>query len=409
MRPVDTVRGEFLLFECSAVRCHSITHVELPPIRKKIIYLDTSIVSSMARANARDQEDSPYLALYRALKKAVARNLIVCPGSTIVEAEAELMPKYTDIIIQMAKELGDPGLQHELMVKEAQIERALRRYLGDEEPVMEVELPESDALMGNVHAWHSVLFPVVHIATRPEFVDATRSGKAATTREMTGRFEKYARADVPFDQVADSESALVGCEFVREGLLIVQAKRAFLAGRLTDPRMRDVLLCMPTLSKLAAVIQHELGCSIEKGYTVAADFLTSEHVKFTPFAYITGKLNAELAMRYRGNARVNPRLPQRSDPFVVEHMATFVPYVDVFVADNFMATIANHGHVDVGDRFNTQIRSLPQADIPDFIEWLQALADEGDVAQISERIDAVIAEGGFYDDLVRSIDDRGHQ
>jgi hypothetical protein len=61
------------------------THAELPAIRKKIIYLDTSIVSHMARAKARSDEASPYYQLYVALKTAVARNLIVCPGSTIVD------------------------------------------------------------------------------------------------------------------------------------------------------------------------------------------------------------------------------------------------------------------------------------------------------------------------------------
>lgn len=47
VRPISLVRGELVLFGCSNRLCHFTTHVELPSIRKKVIYLDTSIVSHM--------------------------------------------------------------------------------------------------------------------------------------------------------------------------------------------------------------------------------------------------------------------------------------------------------------------------------------------------------------------------
>ena len=403
MRPINLIRGDFLLFKCSNIRCHLTAHVELPPIRKKIVYLDTSIVSSMARARARADRESPYYKLYLALKMAVAANLIVCPGSTIVEVEAEMMTTLADIIIEMAKELGDPGLNHELYVKEAQLARALKRYLAGEAPMMEMPLPESDALIDRVHVWNGVLFPVVDIRTPPELVAATRSGKAETVTKTAVRYQRYADAGLTFEDIVKIERNTFGVKLLTDGLTIINAKKAVLEGRIDDPRVQQVLLLVPTLTKLAFSIEHELKCSEPDSYTNATEFLLSDHAAETAYSHISSRLNAELAMRCRGNAKVNPRLPQPSDAFDVEHMATFMPYVDVFVADNFMAAIANHNHLNLGQQFDTEIRSLRQADIPNFTDWLEALEQEGEIADLSKRINASISEGEFYDDFARSV------
>src|SRR5687768_9414912 len=98
------------------------------------------------------------------------------------------------------------------------------------------------------------------------------------------------------------------------------------------------------------------------------EFLTSAHVAETPFAYVRGQLQAELAMRCRGNER---RTPKPGDQHDTEHMATFMPYVDVFFADQFFASMANQNNLRLGEKFNTTIRSLPPREIPEFIAWLE--------------------------------------
>jgi hypothetical protein len=98
-------------------------------------------------------------------------------------------------------------------------------------------------------------------------------------------------------------------------------------------------------------------------------------------------------MRCRGNDRVNPRTPKPGDQHDIEHMATFMPYVDVFFADQFFASIANQNNLRLGEKFNTTIRALPPGDIPEVIAWLEGLAAESDVPTLTERLDASIAEG----------------
>ena len=94
----------------------------------------------MAKAKARGETDSLDFKLYEALRRATARNLIICPGSTIVETEADFSA-LSKTIIEMSRELSDPGLQHELHVKERQIFRALDRWLASQPPNMELTPP----------------------------------------------------------------------------------------------------------------------------------------------------------------------------------------------------------------------------------------------------------------------------
>lgn len=80
-------------------------------------------------------------------------------------------------------------------------------------------------------------------------------------------------------------------------------------------------------------------------------------------------------------------------------MATFIPYVDLFVADKFFAGIANQKNLRLGDPWGTEIRSFVPKEIPDFIDWLESLADGNEIAKLSERISESIWQGGFHQDF----------
>jgi hypothetical protein len=401
VRPIHLMRGNMVMFRCSNALCNFMTHAELPEIRKKIIYLDTSLVSHMARAKARGDEASPYYQLYVALRTAVVRNLIVCPGSTIVETEAE-MTTIGDTIIEMGRELGDVSLHDELWVKKCQLSRAIERFFAGEDVVLETDLPETEAMQDRPHVWGGSIYVVAHIPTPDEYVEAARRAKDRNLPEVEARYREYAERGLTFAQIADIEKQLFGWELIEQGKLLMQAKQWYLNGVITDVNV----MWPSTFEGLIAVIQHRLGCSIEDAARATIDFLASPHVAETPFAYIRGQLQAELAMRCRGNERVNPRTPKPGDQHDIEHMATFMPYVDVFFADQFFASMANQNNLRLGEKFNTTIRSLPPGDIPEFIAWLEELAAESDVAALTERLDAAIVEGGFHEDFGARVRER---
>ena len=133
----------------------------------------------------------------------------------------------------------------------------------------------------------------------------------------------------------------------------------------------------------------------DAGYP-SIDFLVSPHVVDTPFGCTSGKLQAGLARLCRGT---NARQPKPGDQYDIEHVATFMPYVDVFIADGGIAALANQNHLRLGETFGTSIQSLGENEIPAFIDWLESLADGNEVAALSERISEAIWQGGFHQDF----------
>ncbi|HKR64219.1 MAG TPA: hypothetical protein VJZ00_10860 [Thermoanaerobaculia bacterium] len=390
---MDVMNGH-VVFRCSVPKCYLTVHAELPPLSKKLIYLDTSIVSKMAKAKARGETDAPDFKLYEALRRASARNLIVCPGSTIVETEAEFSA-LSDTIIDMSRQLSDPGLHHELQVKETQLFRALDRWLAKQPPEMEMELALSwrDALQSDPDVWHGTFNVVMNMRTPEDFVASARAAKTATLPEIEEMYRAYERDAFTFRQIVEVEERGFP-EAVRiNGRNMIAARLANTQG-LTD---NVHVWWSSTFDKIAMMIRHRTDCSEEDALRRAIDFLVSPHARTTPYSYIAGRLQAQLAMLCRGE---KPRLPDDGDHYDIEHMATFVPYVDIFIADKFFAGIANQKNLRIGDPWGTEVRSLVPKEIPSFIDWLESLADGNEIAQLSERISESIWQGGFHQDFV---------
>jgi hypothetical protein len=395
VRPVDVFGGKRVVFRCSNARCYFNVHAELPEIDKKVIYLDTSTVSHMARAKARDDVESQYFKLYEALRRATARNLIACPGSTIVETEAEFS-SLSDTIVEMSRHLSDPGLHHELHVKEAQLFRALERFLVGTPPQLELAPPWRDAFEGDVDVWHSTFHVIVNMRTPEEFVDSARAAKDATLPQVEEAYRAYDRDGFTFEQMVNVEVRGFA-EAVRiTGRAMIAARIAYTQGRITDANV----WWPSTFDKIAMAIQHHLQCEQDDSYRKAIDFLLGPHASLIPIANISGRLHAALAMLCRGPA---PRRPKPGDQYDIEHMATFLPYVDVFIADTAMAALANQNHLLIGEPFQTKIQSLGENDIPAFIDWLEGLANGNEIAALSERIHASIWQGGFQQDFAASM------
>jgi hypothetical protein len=382
-----------LVSSCSNGRgCFFSVHIELPPIKKKIIYLDTSVVSRMAKAKARKEQDSLDLKLYEALRRAAARNLIVCPGSAIVETEAELSA-LSDIIIDMSRHLSDPGLHYSLQVQETQILRVLDAWLNAQQPEGLTALPWQDAFRSDPDAWHSTFKFSLNIRMPDDFIAAARVTKTSTLPVMEEMYRAYKRDEFTFGQIVENEMRAFP-EAVRiTGHNLMAARHQAVNGELPDV---DVWW-LSTFDKIAMWIEHRTKCSIEEAFERTNDFLRSSHASATPYSQIASRLQAQLAILCRGD---QPRLPDDGDHYDVEHIATFVPYVDILIADKFFAGIANQKNLEIGTRWGTKIRSLVPKEVPDFIDWLESLADENETARLSERITAAIWQGGFIQDFI---------
>ena len=95
----------------------------------------------------------------------------------------------------------------------------------------------------------------------------------------------------------------------------------------------------------------------------------------------------------------NPRLPKPGDPYDIDHLATFLPYLDILLADRFFADLCNQSHLRLGDLYGCEIRSLGPTDIPDFIAHLDKIVESASQTAIASRIAYAIHKGGFHQEF----------
>ena len=273
-----------------------------------------------------------------------------------------------------------------------QLFRSLERWLVGEPAEMELTPPWQDAFQSDPHVWHATFNIIVNIRLPEDYVASARTTKTAMLPQIEEVYRAYERDGFTFKDILEIEERGFA-EAVRiTGRDMYAARIAYTKGQ-TDNA--DVWWSS-TFDKIAATIEHHTACSMEESLRKAIDFLVSTHATTIPFAYINGRLQAQLAMLCRGD---QARLPDDGDHYDMEHMSTFVPYVDIFIGDKFFAGIANQKNLRIGDPWNTEIRSLTPREIPDFIDWLESLADGNEIAQLSERISESIWRGGFHQEF----------
>jgi hypothetical protein len=245
--------------------------------------------------------------------------------------------------------------------------------------------------------WHGTFNIIMNTRTPEEYVASARAAKTAALPQIEAAYRAYERDGFTFKQMVAVEERGFAQAVRIAGRAMYAGRIAYAKGQTDNP---DVWW-PSTFHKIATAIQHRTGCSLEDSLRKAIDFLVSTPASATAFAYISGRLHAQLAMLCRGD---QARVPDDGDHYDIEHLATFVPYVDVFIADKFFAGIANQKNLRIGDPWGTEIRSLLPKEVPNFIDWLESLAENNDVAQLSERISESIWQGGFHQEFAAAID-----
>lgn len=397
IRPTDIQDGRLLLFECRHRGCRWAARARLPEIRKTIIYLDTSTVSHIARARQRNERQSPWIALYESLRRAAADEVIACPGSSIVRSETDLSTLSGEIAT-LAEELCDPGLKHQLEVQRAQISACLDRYLAGEPALPAARPPAQDAFRRNVHKWHSVFKISFRTASLPEIVESSRRNKVLLRDKVGGIFGKYEKLGYDFETIRKKEADAYGQALVAEGKRCALQLLGLVP---VSSAVEQLSLLAPTTFHLVShILQERHGMAPDDALTKAEELLLSEHVSLTPVAAIGAKLLAGLAILCRGPT---PRKLGKGDYIDVEHISTYLPYVDVFIADRFFTALCNQPHVALGETYGTDIRRLSENNIDEFIQYLEGLRASAPHAELAGRLSLAITEGGYHQERADAI------
>jgi len=383
--PVAIRDGQRLVFRCSAPPCSWVGYACLPTIRKTVIYLDTSTVSHIARALRSGQSTSPWLKLYKALGQATADEVICCPTSTLVQAEAELYQFPADIV-RLSEEFSDAGLMQDLRVRESQLVRALTRFLHNDPPQLDTDLPLKDVLSQDLHAWLPLFRVRVDMRYPRILVDSIRREKEQSVEVLDRIYQEYAEAEDSFETIRQVEARGFGDGLILIGQQALRRRRGLEPIPLEDPIGH---LWRSDLDSIAQHIAQHERVNYSRSLERAIEFFESDHVALTPIADIKSRLHAALAMSYRGP---KPRRLQRGDAFDIDHVATFMPYMDIFITDGFFASLCNQSNMQLGSRYGTEILPLGEEAVKAFIEKIESLSRAAPQAQLARAIAAVMNE-----------------
>jgi hypothetical protein len=386
--PADVWDGQYLTFECPFPYCSWKGYAPLPAIRKTLIYLDTSIISNMANALRKGQFGSPWLRLYKVLCQATADEVICCPISADVYAEVELF-SFAEEIIRLSWDFADPGVLEQTMIREAQLSRALDRFLKNEPPKLETDLPPTDAFRENVHTWLPNFRVDVRLPSPPRLVSSIRSTKEWNQRDLARIYGEYTKAGHNFDKIRRAEARGYGRGLLRFGQRALRRRWSIEPVPLEDPSGH---LWRTDYDIIAdRIAQHE-GLNYPQSLRRAAEFLESDHVCLTPIADLQSRLHA--ALERESSRRRTPRPPTPSDAFDIDHIAIYMPYVDIFTTDTFMADQCNRRDMQLGAPYNTKIRSLKPGEIDEFIAEIENLSLSAPQVELARRIASVMYESG---------------
>jgi hypothetical protein len=328
----------------------------LPPVKKKVLYLDQFFFSHAVRGN-----EANFVAAANLIRQLCAWQLLVVPYSSVHEDETH---QWKD-----SKELFDfikaTSRGHEFSpaydVEQKQLHEAFAAFREGRPPAFEVD--RKQAFRDKLDVWDGYLR--IEVGRYLGDIDLIRSLKAQAIEGLVDLFPGWRTSTNTFaqDVALEHEAAAKG---------YIDAFRTYLQRIGAGDWM--AVVDSPIMSQVIQNLMTHFGPDVtppdalEKVMT----FLRSEHFANTPYHDIQARMYATLKAMVKGGAYMNrDKSIQRLSGFYydVKHISTYAPYCDAFLMDAPMAEIADQ--VGLEARYGVKVFSRTNWDA--FIAWLESL------------------------------------
>jgi len=369
---VCLISGTRLVKGCR--NCSYSVTIDLPKLRKKILYLDQCFLSSLLRKDNPQVEKAG-----KKISRLAFHQQLVSPFSGLHETESlQWIPDRRDVLFKFIKQTAR-GHRFKIAseIQTVQMHRSLRQFLDGKST--EIELREDDAIGRNIHDWDNYVWIDTNISI--ENPDETQELKEKYAQQLVSQFPKWRQHDLTFKELFKEESAGAARMFV--SLLADTISRwcsvdatAFLFGSQTGQMMFNLL----------SFLQKEAGSN--DTIRILSDYLQSDHFQAIPNIYVSVALHAKLRQRVQKGYYSN--LEKAKDTFMGFHFDTkfisvFGPYCDAIFVDNTMRQWIQEKDINFTKRFNA--RCFSQSNVDEMLAWLDELEES-----ISHDIKGIVAE-----------------
>ena len=252
---------------------------------KLLVYLDQNFISEIAKRNFTTKVRPEFTDLYEILKAGFLEEKLVVPQSYFHDVETSLAPDLKEQIVRYQNYVGQISLYDEYHVEKFQLGRSLQRFLGEVQDPLEIDIAFCD-----------------HPDQRVKQFNITVDSHLERQDLRTGRLRHAATLEALWQEITE-EGMSFAEQLEREFL---DSERCYLQG------------AMRNYGHLATEQQ-------------LVDFGKSQAFRETPIVKISAQLYASLLTE-------RTRTIKKGDVTDVQILSTYLPYMDVFATDTFMAT-----------------------------------------------------------------------
>lgn len=377
-------------------RCRECWHTDserLPPVEKRIIYLDQMAVSNMVKALDPEYEppsgsmDPYWLKLFKRLDILVKLQWIACPSSTIHERESVMVPDFA--LYRRLYEHLSAGVEfdHHLLVYRRQLHHALEAWSHGEKPgFSEINRP---AVLrgGRLDGWLERLQVSVNFSIPEHQVEGYRDSRNQRHTALKNYMDAARASDgQEFDDWYEETRTVHGTHIVESFLDRARHLRDVATGQ--EPfgeKTWNPTIFSSFLPGIADDLKRR-GVDGDVALEKAVEFFHSEAAMNAPFNEIRALLTAALARK----AASGQKKVGRGTPNDLDVLSTVLPYVDAIFTDNQFAGLL--GEEPVASRLPSDARVFSNRTRDQFLTFLDELRDDVP-SEHEERVLDVYGEG----------------
>jgi hypothetical protein len=316
-------------------------------VNKKVIYLDQFFLSHAFRA-----QEKPFVEAAHRIADMAARQLIVCPYSSVHTSETHLWrhEQQQDLFTFIKQTARGQKFNEDFEIKRIQLSRAFTAFRAEGDITQPIE--KNDAFREDVNTWDDYFY----IDMRPILgdIEAMRQGKLNAIEALVNLFPDWAASTTSFAEDMEIEAKGYGQSLMKQ---YFQMLTALGAGDLI------AYLNAPTDAMYVEYLLHYDKDTLQSDAQLAraAKFLVSPHFMMIPHLRISCGLFAMLRKLVKEGAYKNPEKARKKLAglfYDSNCISIFGPYCDAIFVDRIMHQWCEAPQARVLEPYGTAIFSV---------------------------------------------------
>ena len=331
-----------------ARRCRGCSHTErsqLPPIRKRLIYLDQMVLSNVAkeldpvwRTKTR-RPDQFWLELFDQIDRLVKLQILVCPKSPVHEEESAYDDRFEVVLRRLYNHLAaGVSLDFPRRINTLQIWEAISAQEEGRDPDWS-RITAEDVVDGNLDKWSDRILLTVNMGHWFGELDERRVSRAEGHKALVDVWNRWRAAKgltfaIQFERERRAFAKVAIDSYLRYLALLHNLNTG--AEVPSDPMAlmpSDSVMLVKQLAERLADEGDDLAERIDR----VTKFLCSEPVLLAPKNHIAALLYAGLARRAVGGKKQPPSRGTAND---IDVISAYLPYCDARHAARCAASLA---------------------------------------------------------------------